>query len=93
MVFLVFGIRYQNGANERRPAQQCNHQYSKGSKVCGHSLVQADSTPDVKGKHQQKCNVGGGVDARHNRLRDWLKGWLKQVCHYASAETEQHVKD
>ena len=39
---------------ERGPAQQCNHQYSKGSKVCGHGLVRADGTPDVKGKHQQK---------------------------------------
>ena len=78
---------------ERGPAQQCNHQYSKGSTVCGHRLVQADGTPDVTGKHQQQCNVGGGVDARHNRLRGWLKAWLKQVCHYASAETEQLVKE
>jgi hypothetical protein len=30
---------------------------------------------------------------RHNGLRDWLKGWLKHVCHYASAETEQLVKE
>ena len=78
---------------ERGPAQQCNHQYSKGSTVCGHRLVLADGAPDVDGLHQQQCNVGGGVDARHNRLRDWLKGWLKQVCHYASAEAEQLVKE
>ena len=78
---------------ERGPAQQCNHQYSKGSTGCGHRLVLADGAPDVDGLHQQQCNVGGGVDARHNRLRDWLKAWLKQVCHYASAETEQHVKE
>ena len=78
---------------ERGPAQQCNHQYSKGSTVCGHRLVQADGSADVDGLHQQQCNVGGGVDARHNRLRDWLKAWLKQVCHYASAETEQLVKE
>ena len=78
---------------ERGPAQQCNHQYSQGSTICGHSLTQAGGAPDVDGKHAQQCNVGGLVDARHNRLRDWLKSWLRSVCHYTSAETEQHVKE
>ena len=78
---------------ERGPAQQCNHQYSQGSTICGHSLTQAGGAPDVDGKHAQQCNVGGLVDARHNGLRDWLKSWLRSVCHYTSAETEQHVKE
>ena len=65
---------------ERGRAQQCNYQYSKGRKVCGHSLARADCTPDVKGKHQQQCNVGGGFDARPNRPRDWLQCWLEKGC-------------
>ena len=57
---------------ERGPAQQCNHQYFAGSTICGHRLVRADGTADVKGKHQQLCKVGGGVDRRHNCFRNWL---------------------
>ena len=64
---------------ERGPAQQCNHQYSKASTICGHGLVLANGAPDVKGRHSQQCNVGGLVDARHDRLRDWLRDWLEHV--------------
>ena len=39
---------------ERGPAQQCNHQYSQGSTICGHSLTQAGGAPDVDGKHAQQ---------------------------------------
>ena len=46
---------------------------------------------DVKGIHPQLCNVGGGVDRRHNSLRDWLRTWLVRVCHVPAAEVEQHV--
>ena len=78
---------------ERGPAQQCNHQYSKGSTFCGQRLVLADGAPDVKGRHAQQCNVGGGVDARHDRLRDWIRDWLEHVCGLSSAKTEQHVQE
>ena len=78
---------------ERGVAQHCNHQYSSGSKVCGHRLVRVDGTPDAKGIHQQLCNVGGGVDRRHNSLRDWLWKWLLDVCHVPWAQTEQHVPE
>jgi len=78
---------------ERGPAQQCNHQYSKGSTCCGQRLVLADGAPDVKGRHAQQCNVGGGVDARHDRLRDWIRDWLEHVCGLSSAKTEQHVQE
>ena len=59
----------------------------------GHRLVRANGAADVKGIHQQLCNVGGGVDRRHNRLRDWLKGWLERVCHVPWADIEQHVPE
>ena len=78
---------------ERGPAQQCNHQYSKASTICGHGLVLANGAPDVKGRHSQQCNVGGLVDARHDRLRDWLRNWLEHVCGLSSAKTEQHVQE
>ena len=78
---------------ERDPAQHCNHQYSSGSTVCGHRLVRANGAADVKGIHQQLCNVGGGVDRRHNSVRDWLRTWLVDVCHVSWADTEQHVPE
>ena len=78
---------------ERGPAQHCNHQYSGGSAVCGHRLVLASGAADVKGVHQQKCGIGGGVDRRHHSLRDWVKGWLTRVCHVPWADTEQHVAE
>ena len=78
---------------ERGPAQQCNHQYSGGSAICGHRLVLASGAADVKGIHQQLCNVGGGVDRRHHSLRDWVKGWLTRVCHVPWADIEQHVPE
>ena len=78
---------------ERGPAQQCNHQYSGGSAICGHRLVLASGAADVKGIHAQLCNVGGGVDRRHNSLRDWLKAWLTRVCHVPWADIEQHVPE
>ena len=78
---------------ERGPAQQCNHQYSTGSKVCGHSLIRADGAADKKGVHQQLCMVGGGVDKRHDCLRNWTRSWLDTVCHVPWAGTEQHVPE
>ena len=77
----------------RGPAQHCNHQYSKGSAICGQGLVRSDGTADPKMVHAQLCNVGGGVDRRHNSLRDWLKTWLLTVCHVPWADIEQHVAE
>ena len=77
----------------RGPAQQCNHQYSKGSAVCGQCLVRSDGSADADMVHAQLCNVGGGVDRRHNALRDWLREWLVTVCHVPWADTEQHVAE
>ena len=77
----------------RGPAQQCNHQYSKGSAVCGQCLVRADGSADAAMVHAQLCNVGGGVDRRHNALRDSLREWLLTVCHVPWADTEQHVAE
>ena len=38
---------------ERGPAQQCDHQNSTGSKICGRRLTRADRTAGVKRKHPQ----------------------------------------
>ena len=78
---------------ERGPAQHCNHQHSGASAICGHRLVRANGAADAKGVHQQLCNVGGGVDRRHNSVRDWLRTWLVTVCRVPSAEVEQHVPE
>ena len=77
----------------RGPTQQCNHQYSKGSALCGKGLVRADGSADPKMVHAQLCNVGGGIDRRHNSLRDWARTWLTTVCHVPSADIEQHVPE
>ena len=77
----------------RGPAEHCNHQYSKGSAVCGQRLVRADGSPDTKMVHPQLCNIGGGVDRRHNSVRDWLCKWLRTVCHAPWADIEQHVAE
>jgi hypothetical protein len=36
------------------------------------------------------CNVGGGVDHRHDRIRDWLAGLIRDLTGQAGA-TEQFV--
>ena len=77
----------------RGVAQHCNHQYSGGSTVCGHRLTRADGAEDTRGTHQQLCNVGGGVERRHNSLRDWLEEWLRRVCHLPWVDHEQHVPE
>ena len=78
---------------ERGVAQHCNHQYSAGSATCGQRLVRPDGAADVHGIHAQLCNVGGGVDRRHNCLRDWVSKWLTTVCHVPWAGDEQHVPE
>ena len=88
--FPAFLPRFQR---VRGVAQHCNHQYSGGSTVCGHRLTRADGAEDTRGTHQQLCNVGGGVDRRHNSLRDWLEEWLRRVCHLPWVDHEQHVPE
>ena len=39
------------------------------------------------------CNVGAGVDRRHNSLRDWVEAWLKGVCHLPWVDHEQVVPE
>ena len=39
------------------------------------------------------CNVGAGVDRRHNSLRDWVEAWLKRVCHLPWVDHEQVVPE
>ena len=49
----------------------CNHRSPKRGVCCGCAL-------DSRDLHAACCNVGGGVDHGHNRIRDWLKAWLEE---------------
>ena len=51
--------------------------------MCGAQL-------DSRGLHALTCNCGGGVDRRHNRIRDEVAHWLKEQGHEA-VKREQHV--
>ena len=61
----------------------CNHRSLKKGVCCGAAL-------DPRDLHAATCNVGGGVDHGHNRIRDWLKGWLEEQLGQAVA-TEEYV--
>ena len=60
----------------------CHHRRADGT-LCGKAL-------DSKGLHALTCNCGGGVDRRHNRIRDEIASWLKEQGHEA-VRTEQWV--
>ena len=61
---------------------KCNHRRRDGT-LCGATL-------DARGTHALTCNCGGGVDRRHNKIRDEVAGWLKDQGHEA-VSTEQNV--
>ena len=61
----------------------CNHRHAHLGTFCGVAL-------DSRDLHVSTCNVGGGVDHGHNRIRDWLKGWLEERLGQVVA-TEEHV--
>ena len=46
-------------------AESCCHRYVQSQSQCSGVL-------DSRGLHGLVCNVGGGVDRRHNAVRDWL---------------------
>ena len=60
----------------------CRHRRANGT-LCGASL-------DARGTHALTCNCGGGVDRRHNRIRDEVASWLKEQGHDA-VDTEKDV--
>jgi len=60
----------------------CRHRRKNGT-LCGAAL-------DARGTHALTCNCGGGVDRRHNRIRDVVAAWLKEQGHEA-VDTEQCV--
>ena len=45
---------------------------------------------DTYGQHSLSCEVGGGVNHRHNRVRDWLASWISS-CTGQHVLTEQFV--
>ena len=79
-------------ARERGPAQQCYHLYANTFRVCGHSLKRADGSIDTRGRHAALCGTGGGFDRRHTRLKEWVRTWLRDVCHLPTVyKAEQYV--
>ena len=60
----------------------CNHRSGKGV-YCGVAL-------DPWDLHAGTCNVGGGFEHGHNRIRDWLAGWLEEQLGQRVA-TEEYV--
>ena len=63
---------------------RCQHRRRNGI-LCGAYL-------DGRGHHARKCNIGGGLSARHNGIRDRVaKFWTE--CTTVPALTEQRVPE
>ena len=43
---------------------------------------------DEEGKHEHLCNLGGGPSLRHDRVREWLAGKLREA-YGGATDTEQ----
>ena len=81
-------LRVQNpGHLRRRPAvdqgELCGHRYVQSHAPCTGVL-------DSRGMHSLTCNVGGGVDHRHNAVRDWLARLIRGLMGQAVL-VEQYV--
>ena len=61
----------------------CKHTRRNDGRICGAPL-------DRRGKHARMCAIGGGVMARHNRIRDWIGPTYTQ-CSGLPASMEQRV--
>ena len=59
----------------------CHHLRSDKT-ICGH--VHGDD----KGQHAVNCKIGGGVDRRHNGVRDALLAWLHSIGKLERKEQE-----
>ena len=64
-------------------APQCCHRYVQSQTQCNGVL-------DGRGLHGLLCKGGGGVDGRHNAIRDWLAALIRQLTGQA-APVEQLV--
>ena len=60
----------------------CQHRRTNGT-LCGAFL-------DGRGHHARKCNIGGALDTRHNRIRDRVARFWTE-CTTVPALTEQRV--
>ena len=80
----VVAVRCRVRADVIQPAAGgCQHAYVDTRRRCGQAL-------DAKGRHARVCKVGGGVVARHDRIRDWLAKWVGGMIG-REALTEQFV--
>ena len=50
----------------------CQHKTVGGRRECGAEL-------DMEGVHEYICNIGGGPNTRHARLRNWLADRIKET--------------
>ena len=41
---------------------------------------------DTEGVHEELCNIGGGVNRRHNAVRTWLASKFRELTHCRIAE-------
>ena len=80
----VVAVRCRLRAEAVPPAAGgCQHAYVETGRRCGRDL-------DVKGRHARTCKIGGGVVARHDRIRDWLAKFVGTMIG-REALTEQFV--
>ena len=60
------------------------HKHKRNGGVpCGQAL-------DARGHHARVCKAGGGIIKRHDRIRDWLAGWIGRMLGQ-EVLTEQYV--
>ena len=64
-------------------SEVCMHKDAETGRICGKEC-------DTRGFHARTCKVGGGVVRRHDRIRDWLQGWVAMVTG-TEALKEQYV--
>ena len=66
-----------------REGDRCQHRRKVDGRLCGAYL-------DARGHHARKCGLGGGLDRRHNGIRDWA-ATASAASFGSPALTEQRV--
>ena len=67
-----------------REGDRCQHRRPDG-RLCGAHL-------DARGHHARKCGIGGGLEGRHNGVRDWCAAACK-ACLATPTVAEQRVPE
>ena len=61
----------------------CRRKYKQTGSACSKPL-------DGQEVHARTCKVGGAIDRRHDRIRDWLAQWISRMVD-KEVQTEQYV--